>query len=105
MTKLAIESTTVQFPLVDHAAAAGWARVAETEALSKRHGEGGLFFYDALEAALSSSPWEVGKPSMLIAHTTKGKGVSFMENEVKWHYKNPDAAQLADALAEVETHA
>ena len=52
MTKLAIESATVQFPLVDHAAAAGWTRVSDTEALSKRRGEGGLFFYDELEAAL-----------------------------------------------------
>jgi type I restriction enzyme R subunit len=51
-SKLAIESTTVQFPLVDHAAAAGWARVGEADALGKRRGEGGLFFYDELEAAL-----------------------------------------------------
>lgn len=52
MTKLAIESTTVQFPLVDHAAAAGWNTVSEADALGKRRGEGGLFFYDELEAAL-----------------------------------------------------
>ncbi|KZC38729.1 MULTISPECIES: type I restriction endonuclease subunit R [Rhodanobacter] len=51
-TKLAVEATTVQFPLVDHAAAAGWARVNEADALRKRRGEGGLFFYDELEAAL-----------------------------------------------------
>lgn len=51
-SKLAIESTTVQFPLVDHAAAAGWERVSDGEALRKRRGEGGLFFYDELEAAL-----------------------------------------------------
>jgi len=51
-SKLAIESTTVQFPLVDHAAAAGWERVSEAQALRKRRGEGGLFFYDELEAAL-----------------------------------------------------
>jgi type I restriction enzyme R subunit len=50
--KLAVESSTVQFPLVDHAAAAGWERVSEAEALRKRGGEGGLFFYDELEAAL-----------------------------------------------------
>jgi type I restriction enzyme, R subunit len=50
--KLAVESATVQFPLVDHAAAVGWQRVSESEALSKRRGEGGLFFYDELEAAL-----------------------------------------------------
>lgn len=52
MTKLAIEASTVQFPLVDHAAAAGWERVNEADALRKRRGEGGLFFYDELEAAL-----------------------------------------------------
>jgi len=52
MTRLAIESATVQFPLVDHAAAVGWARVSEADALGKRRGEGGLFFYDELEAAL-----------------------------------------------------
>lgn len=51
-SKLAIESSTVQFPLVDHAAAAGWERVSETEAMRKRRGEGGLFFYDELESAL-----------------------------------------------------
>ena len=52
MTKLAVEASTVQFPLVDHAAAAGWERVSDKEALRKRRGEGGLFFYDELEAAL-----------------------------------------------------
>jgi len=52
MTKLAVEAATVQFPLVDHAAAAGWERVSEADALRKRRGEGGLFFYDELEAAL-----------------------------------------------------
>jgi transketolase len=37
---------------------------------------------------------------VLIAHTTKGKGVSFMENRVDWHYKTPSDAQLAQALQE-----
>jgi type I restriction enzyme R subunit len=50
--KLAVESSTVQFPLVDHAASAGWAKVSPEAALGKRRGEGGLFFYDELEAAL-----------------------------------------------------
>ncbi len=36
---------------------------------------------------------------MIIAHTIKGKGVSFMENQLAWHYKSPDAEQLAQALA------
>lgn len=43
-----------------------------------------------------------GKPSVVVAHTTKGKGVSFMENSVAWHYKNPNDEQLALALAELE---
>lgn len=56
----------------------------------------------ALSEALSAAPWQAGKPSMLIAHTTKGKGVSFMEGKVEWHYRSPNDAQLRDALAELE---
>ena len=41
------------------------------------------------------------KPLVIVAHTVKGKGVSFMENKVEWHYKNPDDAQLALALTEL----
>ena len=57
----------------------------------------------ALEAALGSAPWTPGKPSMLVANTVKGKGVSFMENKVEWHYRSPDAEQLSLALAELES--
>jgi transketolase len=59
--------------------------------------------HEQLEQALNSTPWEAGKPSVLIAHTTKGKGVSFMENKVEWHYRSPSQEQLAQALAELET--
>jgi transketolase len=55
----------------------------------------------ALRAALTATPWQPGKPSVLIAATTKGKGVSFMEHQVAWHYRSPDADALARALAEV----
>lgn len=41
------------------------------------------------------------RPAMIVAHTTKGKGVSFMENEVAWHGQPPDAAQCARALEEL----
>lgn len=41
------------------------------------------------------------KPTVIIAHTTKGKGVSFMENTVEWHYKSPNDQQLRRALAEL----
>jgi len=55
----------------------------------------------ALLDALKTTPWNAGRPAVLIAQTTKGKGVSFMENRVEWHYKSPDCEQLARALAEV----
>ena len=40
---------------------------------------------------------------MLLARTVKGKGVSFMENQVGWHGKAPDAEQTKQALAELES--
>lgn len=58
--------------------------------------------HDALTDALEGGPWVAGKPMMLICHTTKGKGVSFMENKVEWHYRNPTAELLETALAEIE---
>ena len=38
------------------------------------------------------------KPRAIIAHTTKGKGVSFMENEIEWHYRPPSDSDLGNAL-------
>jgi transketolase len=58
--------------------------------------------HTAITEALTGVPFEVGKPTAIIAHTTKGKGVSFMEHQLAWHYKAPNAEQLAQALAEVE---
>jgi transketolase len=55
----------------------------------------------AIRAALMSVPWQTGKPSCLIAHTVKGKGVDFMEHQLLWHYKSPDAAELGRALAQL----
>lgn len=89
-----VESTLNLEPLAAKMTAFGWA-VREVDGHD----------HAAIGAALSSSPWGTGKPSILIAHTTKGKGVSYMENKVMWHYKNPDADQLAEALAEVEANA
>lgn len=54
--------------------------------------------HDALVSALKAVPWERGRPSCLLCHTVKGKGVDFMENRLLWHYKAPDAEQLRDAL-------
>lgn len=59
----------------------------------------------AIAAALGDVPHEAGKPTAIVAHTVKGKGVSFMENQLAWHYKSPNLEQLAQALAEVEAEA
>jgi len=58
--------------------------------------------HQEIEDTLVEVPFETGKPSVIIAHTVKGKGVSFMENQLAWHYKSPNADELARALAEVE---
>ena len=55
---------------------------------------------DAIEAALSAPV--VGKPKAILAHTVKGKGVSFMENQVGWHGKAPNEEQRQQALKELE---
>ena len=46
-----------------------------------------------------------GKPQMIVLHTVKGKGVSFMENQAGWHGKAPDAQQTEEALKELEVEA
>ena len=55
-----------------------------------------------LEQALTQVPFEVGRPSCIIAHTVKGKGVSFMENKLLWHYRAPLGEDQTKALAELE---
>lgn len=56
----------------------------------------------AIEDVLTSLPFESGVPSCLIAHTVKGKGVSFMENSVLWHYRSPQGDEFDQAVAELE---
>lgn len=50
---------------------------------------------------LEKAPFEKDKPSLVIAHTTKGKGVSFMENQLAWHYKSLTAEQMKTAIEEL----
>ena len=57
--------------------------------------------YDAIEAAYKEARAFKGKPTMIIATTTKGKGVSYMENQVGWHGKAPNAEQYAQAVTEL----
>jgi transketolase len=57
---------------------------------------------EALLKAFRSAPLTAGKPSLYIAHTVKGKDVSFMENVTKWHHGVPTAEQLQAAYAELD---
>ncbi|MDD4953902.1 MAG: transketolase [Candidatus Omnitrophica bacterium] len=51
--------------------------------------------------ALEKVPFRKNKPSVVIAHTIKGKGVSFMENRLLWHYRSPGSDELKRALKEL----
>ncbi|GBF10566.1 transketolase [Tepidibacillus infernus] len=54
-----------------------------------------------IDSAVQEAKQTKGKPTMIIANTVKGKGVSFMENQVGWHGTAPNAEQLEQALAEL----
>ena len=56
-----------------------------------------------LNEVLTGFPAETGKPTVVIAHTVKGKGVSFMENTVLWHYRCAKGEEFDAALRELET--
>ena len=56
---------------------------------------------DALVDLLSLQN-DTKKPRMIIAKTTKGKGVSFAENKANWHHKVPTPEELEQALAELD---
>ncbi len=58
--------------------------------------------YRQILTALTTAP-EAGKPTAILAHTVKGRGVSFMENRLLWHYKSPSREELELALAELES--
>lgn len=81
-------------PLVDKWKAFGFA-VAEVDGHD----------VEALRAVLSRGPLDLHKPSAVICHTVKGKGIKFVENNLKWHHKNkvtPDEVQSLLAALEVE---
>jgi len=87
----AVDKTLRLEPLADKFRAFGWAAL-EIDGHD----------VNALRGALSSVPLEPDKPTAIIAHTIKGKGVSWMEGKVLWHYKQPVGEELDRALAEVE---
>ena len=55
-----------------------------------------------ISAALKTLPFQSGKPSCLLAHTVKGKGVGYMEGTLQWHYSSPKPDQLQEALRQLE---
>lgn len=55
----------------------------------------------AIVRALTARPDARQRPRVIVAHTVKGKGVSFMEDELEWHYRPPNADDLERALAEL----
>jgi transketolase len=88
-----VDKTLRLEPLADKFRAFGWG-VREVDGHDVR----------ALRGAFESLPIDAGKPNAIIAHTIKGKGVSWMEGKVLWHYRPPaEGDELAKALAEVET--
>jgi transketolase len=86
-----VQETLGVEPLVDKFKSFGWS-VKEVDGHD----------INSMEKSFLSAPWCQGKPSVLIAHTIKGKGVSFMENSVEWHYKSPTTDHLDQALIEIE---
>ena len=86
-----VEKTLRLEPLADKFRAFGWA-VREVDGHDVH----------ALRETLEALPIQARKPNAVIAHTVKGKGVSWMEGKVLWHYKPPTPEELVTALAEVE---
>lgn len=81
-------------PLADKWRAFGWTAV-ETDGHD----------LEGLTALLREPPRAPGRPTVIIAHTVKGKGISFMENVGKWHHGVPAEEQFAAALAELDAAA
>jgi len=67
---------------------------------SVRHVDGHNF--EELKETFDTMPFTEGKPSLVIAHTIKGKGISYMENVLKWHHGVPTEKQYEDALSELD---
>lgn len=86
-----VEETLSLEPFADKWQSFGWA-VREVDGHD----------HPQLQKAFSNLPREIGRPTVVIAHTIKGKGVSFMENTVLWHYRCPKGEEFDAALKELE---
>lgn len=103
------EATTVQFPMVRHAAEIGWETVSPEDALAKRGGEAGLFFRGELEAALRTfNPWMTDDAIRSVIETLQAipatidgnrQMLSWLRGERRWNDESEQrdrAVQLVD---------
>ncbi len=85
-----VEEVNSPYPIPEKFAAFGW-NVIEIDGHS----------FEEIEAALNNARQTKGKPTAIIATTTKGKGISFMENQVSWHGAAPNTEQYELAMKEL----
>ena len=85
------ENTLALEPFADKFVAFGW-NILEVDGHN----------HDDLKKSFKSAINEANKPTVLICHTTKGKGVSFMENSVLWHYRSPQGDEYKLAKKELQ---
>jgi transketolase len=85
------ESVSALEPLADKFRAFGYA-VREVDGHDLR----------ALSDLFARVPFEPGRPNLVLAHTVKGKGVSFIEHQVGWHHHVPTPEELATAMVELD---
>ena len=62
------------------------------------------YIYDEIKKALRDARGTKGKPTAVIMKTVKGKGVSYMENSVKWHGVAPNEEEYEKAISELDAH-
>ena len=84
------EETMALAPLAEKWRAFGW----ETHEIDGHD-------LNALVDAMNGLPARSGKPTAIVAHTIKGRGVSFMEDDNNWHYRIPNAQEVALAKREL----
>ena len=86
-----VEEVNSPYPIPEKFASFGW-NVVEIDAHN----------FDEIEAALENAKATKDKPTAIIAKSVKGKGVSFMENQVSWHGAAPNAEQYEIAMTELK---
>lgn len=85
-----VELITGLEPFADKWRAFGWA-VREIDGHS----------FEEMESVFSELPLEAGRPTLILAHTTKGKGISYMENSALWHFRMPNPSEIETAYSDL----